>query len=125
MKIILNEQGFINSYALIGGFNDGAVEVNEPENLEDFEKNYRSYYLSDGVLVKSDEKQIELDENKVLANLRSQREKVCFPYVNRGYLWYSRLNEEQKEELDTWYQAWLNVTEIKVIPETPEWLVDY
>ena len=30
--------------------------------------------------------------------------------------------EEQKTELLTWYQAWLDVTETGIIPEKPEWL---
>ena len=124
MQVILNEQGYVMAYALIGGFGTPSVTVNEPENLDDFENNYRSYYLSNGnVLVKSEDKQKEIDNNRELTSLRSQREKACFPYVNRGEMWYSRLSAEQKEELGTWYQAWLDVTETKVAPEKPEWLV--
>lgn len=124
MQVILNEQGYVKAYALIGGFGSPSVAVNEPENLDDFENNYRSYYLSeDNVLVKSDDKQKEIENQRELINLRSQREKVCFPYINRGELWYSKLSAEQKEELDVWYQAWLNVTDTKVIPGVPEWLV--
>lgn len=62
------------------------------------------------------------DDDKVLSNLRSQREKICFPYINRGELWYSRLSNTQKAELSTWCQAWLDITETKIIPETPIWL---
>lgn len=124
MKIILNEQGFINSYALVGGISGDVFEVNEPEDLMDFEKNYGSYYLSeDNVLIKSEDKQKELEDKKELTSLRSQREKTCFPYINRGYLWYSKLTDEQKEELDNWYQAWLDVTDTKVVPNKPEWLI--
>ena len=124
MQVILNENGYVMAYALVGGFGSDAVTVNEPENLDDFESNCRSYYLSkDNVLVKSDEKQKEIENQRELTNLRSQREKVCFPYINRGYLWYSKLTEAQKGELDIWYQAWLNVTDTKIVPEIPEWLV--
>ena len=123
MQVILNEQGYVKSYALIGSFSSGAVTVSEPENIDDFESNYRSYYLSDGdVLVKSDDKQKEIENQRELTNLRSQREKVCFPYVNRGEMWYSRLSADQKNELDVWYQAWLDVTDTKVVPDTPVWL---
>lgn len=123
MQVILNEQGFVDSYALIGGFESPSLVVDEPEDIEDFQVNYRSYYLSDGnMLIKSNEKQAELENNKVLSNLRSQREKICFPYINRGELWYSRLSNTQKAELSTWYQAWLDITETKIIPETPIWL---
>lgn len=123
MQVILNEQGYVRSYALIGSFSSNAVTVNEPANLDDFENNYRSYYLSDGVLVKSADRQKEIENERELVYLRSQRDKACFPYINRGYLWYSKLTDEQKNELDTWYQAWLDVTDTRVIPTAPEWLV--
>ena len=123
MQVILNEQGYVRSYALVGKFSASAITVDEPENLSDFEDNYRSYYLSDGVLVKSNDKQLELDNARELRDLRTQREKVCFPYVNRGYLWHNKLTDLQKKELDDWYQAWLDVTETKTVPEMPTWLV--
>lgn len=123
MQVILNEQGYVDSYALIGDFGTQSIEVAEPVDIADFENNYGSYYLSDGVLVKHSEKQNEIENERELASLRSQREKVCFPYINRGYLWYSKLADAQKEELGAWYQAWLDVTEAKVVPEAPKWLM--
>lgn len=56
--------------------------------------------------------------------LRLMREKLCFPYINRGELWYNRLTAEQKAELEVWYQEWLDVTVTLTIPSKPEWLVD-
>lgn len=123
MQVILNEQGYVRSYALVGKFGASAVAVNEPENLADFEDNYGSYYLSNGALVKNGDRQLELEDERELHYLRLKRETICFSYINRGYLWYSKLTDEQKNELSTWYQAWLDVTETRVIPETPEWLV--
>lgn len=124
MQVILNEHGYVKSYALIGGFGSDSVFVNEPTDINDFENNYRSYYLSEGnTLVKSEDKQKELDNNRELVNLRFQREKACFPYINRGSLWYGKLTADQSEELNVWYQAWLDVTETKVIPEKPDWLM--
>ena len=61
-------------------------------------------------------------EKERIERLRAERERVCFPVINRGELWYARLTEEQKSELDAWYQAWLNVTETWKIPETPSWV---
>ena len=123
MQVILNEQGFVEGYALVGGFETPSAVVDEPENFDDFKMNYRSYYLSESnVLVKNNDRQRELEDQKVLDNLRSKREKKCFPIINRGALWYEKLSEEQKAELDAWYRAWLNVTETKIIPEMPEWL---
>jgi hypothetical protein len=123
MRVILNEQGYVESYALIGSFGAPSIEVAEPEDIIDFENNYGSYYLSHGMLVKSADRQIELEDERLLHDLRLQREKACFPYINRGYLWYSKLTEEQKIELEDWYQAWLDVTDTKVSPVAPEWLV--
>lgn len=54
--------------------------------------------------------------------LRKQREVECFNYVNRGSLWYVKLSEKQVEELEKWYEAWLNVTETLEAPTKPEWL---
>ena len=123
MQVILNEQGYVKAYALIGGFGSPSIEVNEPENIDDFENNYRSYYLSeDNILVKSDDRQKEIENERELVDLRSQRAKLCFPYINRGELWYSLLSDDQKSELTAWYQAWLDVTTTKIIPKTPEWL---
>lgn len=69
---------------------------------------------------------IELTEEQKLERekerLRQLREKECFALVNRGELWYKRLTEEQKAELDVWYQAWLDVTETLEIPIKPDWL---
>lgn len=54
--------------------------------------------------------------------LRRKRQEECFSYINRGEIWYDRLTEEQKEELKQWYDAWLDVTETKVVPNKPDWL---
>ena len=123
MQIVLDEYGYVKAYALIGEISDASAEVDEPVDVNDFENNYRSYYLSkDNVLIKSDDKQKEIEEQRELTNLRTQREKVCFPYINRGYLWYSKLTDEQKGELESWYQEWLDVTDTKVVPNIPAWL---
>jgi hypothetical protein len=124
MQIILNEHGYVKAYALIGVFGDvEAIDVDDPVDVADFEENYGSYYLSEGKLIKSDNKQKEIEHARQLFDLRVQRAKVCFPYINRGYLWYSKLTNAQKDELNVWYQAWLDVTDTQVVPETPAWLI--
>lgn len=57
-----------------------------------------------------------------LKTLRRRREDECFQLVNRGALWYDQLTVPQRVELEHWYQAWLDVTETRVIPEKPAWL---
>lgn len=73
-----------------------------------------------------------LTEEQILNNLRDRREAECFIYINRGILWYNTLTSEQQQELNTWYQAWLNVPQLyenthpndinDIIPNRPEWL---
>lgn len=124
MQVILNEQGYVTAYATVGGFGKKSVYVQEPKNFDDFEKNYDSYRISKkGILTRDEVKYAEMQDKYNIAEIRSQREISCFPYVNRGYMWYSMLTDNQKEEFSKWYQSWLDATETKIIPEKPEWLV--
>lgn len=54
--------------------------------------------------------------------IREQRNKICFPIINRGRLWYDRLTDEQVAELRDWYSAWLDAPETLAVPKTPEWV---
>lgn len=75
---------------------------------------------------------IPFTEEQILNNLRARREQECFSYINRGVLWYNTLTTEQQQELNTWYQAWLNVPQVyletkptdieTIIPSKPIWL---
>jgi hypothetical protein len=56
--------------------------------------------------------------------LREARNKVCFPVINRGKLWYDRLSPLQLGELKAWYQAWLDAPRTLEYPKEPEWLHD-
>lgn len=55
---------------------------------------------------------------------RTIREIECFQIINRGQLWYKNLSEEQISELQTWYSAWLDITETLTFPTKPMWLSD-
>ena len=57
-----------------------------------------------------------------LSKLRLRREIECFSVIDRSELWYNDLTDEQYYELKNWRQAWLDVTETKIIPEAPKWL---
>lgn len=68
-------------------------------------------------------KEIDIEqEKKVIDNIRKRRREECFPYINRGRLWYNKLSDYQLLELSRWYQAWLDATKTKKIPSKPEWL---
>ena len=75
-------------------------------------------YTNGGILARSP---IETEDEKN-EKLRLKREQKCFPIINRGQLWYKKLTQEQINELDQWYNDWLNITETKVEPTKPMWL---
>lgn len=70
----------------------------------------------------SETKKFELTITPFDSELRWLRERDCFSIINRNQLWFETLTEEQKEELKTWYQSWLDVTETKKLPSKPDWL---
>lgn len=82
----------------------------QPERTEEIEIMIYKKYTEEELL------------NKKIYELRLKRETDCFPFINRGKLWYDKLNEEQLTELDKWYNDWLNVTNTLVIPKAPIWL---
>lgn len=61
-------------------------------------------------------------EERLKEELRIRRASECFPIINRGKLWYDKLTAEQQTELSAWYEAWLDVTQTKIVPEAPDWI---
>lgn len=57
-----------------------------------------------------------------LEELRQRREQECFTIINRGKLWYNKLDIYEEQELRKWYNDWLDVTITLEAPEKPEWL---
>ena len=121
MKVLLNEQGYVESYALEGELVD-ALETAEPNDLSHLEKHFTSYRMRDGTLVFDEGKDAQAQSEAAKAEYRRRREIECFPVINRGSLWYDTLTEKQLSELKTWYRAWLDGTNTQTIPEKPEWL---
>lgn len=121
MKALLNEEGYVESYALEGNM-VGALECDAPTNLAMFEKNFTAFRIQEGTLILDTERLQANLEVETLDAYRKQREKVCFPIINRGQPWYDRLTSQQREELQIWYQAWLDVTQTQTIPVKPAWL---
>lgn len=99
----------------------GNVDL-ECEIPTDFTSHWKCYRVVDEALVLDEALVKEQDEADELANLRNRREYECFSVINRGELWYSRLTDAQKVELNDWYTMWLNVTDTKIIPTKPKWL---
>ena len=93
MKVLLNEQGYVESYALEGDLLD-AVETEEPDDLSHFEEHFTAYQVRDGTMV-FDDAQAAVEQAEAAKDAyRKRREVECFPVINRGQLWYDTLSEE-------------------------------
>lgn len=97
-------------------------------SMEEFVEHYPhditdgAHFYQDGQVVCDEVLQHEVQLEQTRKNLRHQRKQECFPIVNRGMCWYNDLSDEQKEELQNWYHAWLDVTETLEAPQAPSWL---
>ena len=120
MIVNLDANGYVHEFAIIGTVKNG-IEAT-CEDMETFLQNPRSHYCINNILYFDSSKAAQISDEWVLSDLRRQREIQCFSVINRGKLWYDKLTESQLEELDAWYNAWLDVTETKTIPEKPIWI---
>lgn len=96
-----------------------------PEPTDTIEDAVWELYCSDPTAYKIENgKFVKLkDETELRANaIRTRRERECFPIINRGKLWYDKLTEEQKTELTTWYEAWLDAPATSIIPDKLTWM---
>ena len=121
MKAILDEKGFIISYALVGDLVDG-IDLPDPDDLAHFEEHFAAYKAHNGIAAFDNEHSEALLTEAKKDEFRMRREKECFSVINRGQLWYEGVSITQLLELRQWYKAWLNVTETMVVPEKPAWL---
>ena len=121
MQVLLDEHGFIKSYALIGALVDG-IEIPDPEDVFHFESHFAAYKVHDGTALFDKERHASQEQEQTKSALRQRRETECFSVINRGQLWYEGISIPQLLELRSWYKAWLNVTETLVVPERPSWL---
>ena len=120
-KIYYNNQGWIckrHPYNLPIENENQFVEVTDEDYKETLHcQEHFAWRLVNGQLVQ--EQYEQPTEEEIKENLREQREYECFPIINRGQLWYSRLTSTQISELNIWYQAWLDVTITKIVPLKP------
>lgn len=121
MKAILDDKGFIASFALEGEITDG-IELPTPADIDHFLAHWQSYRSKDGKALFDEEQDAALAVESEKQTLRQRRQTECFVFVNRGQLWYATLSVKQLAELTAWYTAWLKVTETKTIPDRPAWL---
>jgi len=120
MKIYLftNEENIIYGYHTDSVFPEKEIPYEiTSSNLIELEAKIGKVKYQNGNII-----DVVLDETLTVDVARSKRARECYPIINRGQLWYDTLTETQLAELNTWYQAWLNVTETLVIPKKPSWL---
>lgn len=113
-KVKINEQGFLESPYI----SDASIEKEVDE--ETYEKVMSCRIGMNWRLINDAFTMVDiLDEETI----RERRQIECFNFVdNRSQLWWEHLSEEQKKELNEWYEAWLAAPETKVIPEKPSWI---
>ena len=114
MKVFIDENVFLRSPYIIDANTE--IEVNDETYSElcSFPYNHNWQY-SNGKW-----KLVCLDDE---LEIRRRRQKECFNLIdNRSQLWYNHITEEQKAELNSWYEAWLDAPKTKIIPDKPKWL---
>lgn len=121
MKVLLDEKGYVSSFAIEGEL-VGGLDLPEPEDMALFFEHFDAYKVQSDRLFFDESQLATLNEESEKDTLRQRRRTECFPFVNRGQLWYATLTVKQIAELTVWYTAWLKVTETKVVPEKPTWL---
>ena len=121
MKALLDDKGFITSYALVGDLVDG-IDLPDPEDIAHFEEHFAAYQVHDGTAAFDSKHDEALLSEAKKADFRLRRETECFSVINRGQLWYEGVSLVQLLELRSWYKSWLNVTETMVVPDKPSWL---
>ena len=137
MKILINNQGVLHlnkqshmllnsgnsefSKALVAEYNAQVVEIPNIQYECTLELTLEDFDLIDNKYV-FNKQQEEIATLCEIMSLRIQRDKECFTIINRGQLWYNSLTQSQVEELQSWYELWLNVTESLTPPHKPEWL---
>lgn len=124
MKIYFDDAG----YAYLHAFDDEEVPEgykqvrNEDIDVEHFLAHRKCYKWENGKIVYHPEMETSIEYETKRKEIREYRKYECFPVINRGELWYKQLNEDQLQELNAWYQEWLDATKTLTIPERPEWL---
>lgn len=123
LSVILDNDGYVIQFCTGGYLGDETAHFEIEEIPDDFYTNYHAYKVEDNALVLDTNKLVDVAAEHEIDELRERREVECFPFINRGELWYKRLTEKELGELNVWYQNWLDITETKVVPEKPSWLV--
>ena len=125
MRAYLDADGYVylHAYDYEENLPEGYVQVPDESLDVDHFLDHRECYKWDGeMLVYDQSRESYVEQEAERDNIRDLRKNICFPIVNRGALWYNRLTSEQQQELNTWYQAWLDAPQTMTMPDNPSWL---
>ena len=98
MQVLLDENGFVVAYAIIGDLN-GGIKVPDPEDIDHFESHFPAYLVRDGTATFDNERNTLLEQEQLKEAFRQRREQECFSVINRGQLWYESITLPQLLEL--------------------------
>lgn len=120
------EKGYYKTVQELVGHNEKDIEHKDKEG-----KLLYTEHIKEPIYEKQKE-YVAYTQDEILENLRYMRQNECFSVINRGALWYNTLTSEQQQELNTWYQSWLDVPQVyletkpkdieTIIPAKPSWL---
>lgn len=122
MRIEIDENNRVVQWSEEDEWNELLFEVPDDILPKDFEEDAFYYKYEDGKFIFDPEYKEEIETSQKKVEIRTHRERTCFPVINRGQAWYDTLSEEEKADLAEWYQAWLDAPDTMTEPPTPEWL---
>lgn len=114
-KVYINNLGYLEGPSVTGPYTELEIDDITDQQLSSWPLGYIWRY-------NKETKKFNLEVTYDEADFRILRENECFSIINRSFMWYLNLTDAQKIELQEWYQAWLDITETKSIPQKPEWL---
>lgn len=120
MRITIDEKGYVTGWSVVG--DEAGILCEAPEDFDHFAEFYQCYLYTDGVMTIDQKVEEELRVRRQRDEIRRQRETECFPFINRGALWYKNLTNDKLAQLEQWYIDWLDAPETMTIPSAPVWL---
>lgn len=124
IEVVLTNEGYVSLFNLDVDqtYMQNSILVEDDVDREHFITNSIFYKIDNNHLVFDENKKAEADHKFRINTIRMRRQSECFSVVDRSQLWYNSLTNEQKAELQEWYEAWLVAPDTLVIPTKPDWL---
>lgn len=124
IEVVLTNEGYVSLFNLDVDqtYMQNSILVEDDVDREHFITNSIFYKIIDNHLVFDESKKAKADYQFRINTIRIRRQAECFSVIDRSQLWYNSLTNEQKAELQEWYEAWLIAPDTLVIPTKPDWI---